>query len=98
VADLFANDNQGYAFRLDQLVASYLETDGLLESRTEGIEARIDNLDDRKAAAEYRLELVERRLRAQFSALDSLIGQLNTTSQFLTQQLAALPGFSNEQQ
>jgi flagellar hook-associated protein 2 len=98
LADLFANDNQGYAFRLDQLVSSYLETDGLLDSRTDGIEARIDNLDDRKAAAEYRLELVERRLRAQFSALDSLIGQLNTTSQFLAQQLANLPGFSNEQQ
>jgi flagellar hook-associated protein 2 len=95
IADLFANDNQGYAFRLDQLVTSYLESDGLLDSRTDGIEARIDSLEDNKESAQYRLELVERRLRSQFSALDALIGQLNTTSQFLTQQLAALPGISD---
>ena len=40
---------------------------------------------------ELRLERTEERLRAQFSALDSLLAQLNSTSTFLTQQLENLP-------
>ena len=39
---------------------------------------------------ERRLEGVETRLRAQFTALDTLLSKLSTTSTFLTQQLAKL--------
>jgi len=55
-----------------------------MESRLEGI------ADDRNALAD-RLVSIEERLRKQFSALDILISQLQNTSNFLTQQLAALP-------
>ena len=44
---------------------------------------------------ELRLENTEARLRAQFGALDSLLSQLNSTSSFLTQQLANLPLSNN---
>jgi flagellar hook-associated protein 2 len=37
-----------------------------------------------------RLADVEKRYRAQFSALDTLVASLTTTSNFLTQQLAAI--------
>lgn len=39
---------------------------------------------------EDRMISVEARIRAQFSALDTLVSSLNNTSSFLTQQLASL--------
>ena len=92
VAQLFAADGQGYANRLSTLADSWLDTDGLLDSRTDGLQARIDDLEDRQIAFERNLSLVEARYLAQFSALDALVGQLQGTGQFLTAQLAQLPG------
>ena len=42
----------------------------------------------------YRLIDNEDRYRKQFTALDSLVGQLLSTSNFLAQQLDNLPGFT----
>jgi flagellar hook-associated protein 2 len=94
VAQLFASDTQGFAKRLADLADSLLASDGLVEIRTDGLEARIDNIVDRQISFERNLEAVESRYRAQFSALDALVGQLQGTGQFLTAQLAQLPGAS----
>ena len=91
VSELFAHDDQGYLFRLDAAVTNLLDIDGLIDSREDGINSRIDNADRRIEGLEFRLTLTERRLRAQFTALDTLMGQLNGTSAFLTSQLSALP-------
>jgi len=37
-----------------------------------------------------RLDAMETRLRTQFSALDALVSKMNSTSNYLTQQLASL--------
>jgi flagellar hook-associated protein 2 len=50
---------------------------------------------DQRIQMEARLEQTEKRLRAQFTALDTLVGRLNSTSSFLTQQLASLSALSN---
>ncbi len=92
VAELFANDNQGYLFRLDSLIDGFVQTDGLISNREDGLNTRIDTTDKRISDMEYRLQLREKSLRDQFTFLDGLMGQLNGTSQFLSQQLAALPG------
>ncbi len=94
VADLFANDSQGYAFRFDALADSLLQADGLIDGREESLNSRISGVNDRQEAMEYRMGLIESRLRKQFSALDSLIVQMNSTGSFLSQQLALLPGAS----
>jgi flagellar capping protein FliD len=36
---------------------------------------------------------VEKRLRAQYSALDATMAKMQSTSTFLTQQLASLPKY-----
>lgn len=95
VAALFGDPAEGYAARLESLVDGWTQTDGLLQHRSDGIQDSIDSLEDRQAQMEYRLQLVEGRYRAQFTALDTLIGQLTATSNYLTQQLAALPGASS---
>lgn len=92
VAELFAKDGSGYARRFDDLVEGWLGGDGLVQSRTDGLDARIEQFEDRQLAMERRLEQVEARYLAQFSALDSLVSQLNGMSNYLLQQLAALPG------
>ncbi len=88
---LFANSD-GYAVRFNSLIESYIDsTDGVLTERVDGIEASIEDLTDQREALALRLESVERRLLRQFNALDALVGELTTTSSFLTQQLASLP-------
>lgn len=92
VADLFADAQNGYATRFESLTGLWLETGGLIESRTDGLDSRIEDLEDRQGAMDRRLEQIETRYLRQFSALDSLVSQLQGTSSFLTSQLASLPG------
>lgn len=89
--DATLNYSEGYAVKLERLAADLLATDGTIDSRTQGANASIKDLDKQRDALNRRLEGVEARLRAQFTALDTLIARLATTSNFLQQQLAALP-------
>lgn len=82
--------SQGYAFQLDKLAGSLLGNSGPIVSRTNGINASIKDIGSRRDALNSRLAATESRLRAQFTALDTLLGQLQTTSNFLTTQLGQL--------
>ena len=93
IAQLFANDNQGIAFRLEEKMDNYISFDGLIKTREDGLRNRIDYNETSQANMEYRLEQIEARYLKQFSALDSIISQSNATSSYLTQQLANLPSF-----
>ncbi|MCC6532564.1 MAG: flagellar filament capping protein FliD [Burkholderiales bacterium] len=84
------NFSRGYAATLDKLVEDFLASDGAIAARTEGINASIKTLDNRRDEMERRLQDVETRIRAQFTALDTLLGRMSATSTFLTQQLAKL--------
>lgn len=86
--------SHGYAFQLGQYLDTVLGNDGSLKARTNGIDSSIKSLDQRQAQLEARLTQIEKRYRAQFTALDSMISSMNSTSTFLTQQLASLPGSS----
>ncbi|HFD80019.1 MAG TPA: flagellar cap protein [Gammaproteobacteria bacterium] len=90
-AELFANDDQGYLFRLDGVVDRFIQLDGLIDNREDSINSNVRSIEDRIFDMEYRLQLREKSLLDQFNALDSLMGELQGTSAFLTQQLAALP-------
>ena len=91
MAEVFAHDDQGYLFRVDTLISDIIQADGLIDIRQDGLNSRMDRVDQRIADMEYRLELREQRLLDQFNTLDTLMGQLQGTSAFLSQQLAALP-------
>ncbi len=93
VGRLFS-ESGGYAERLDVLIEGFMTDDGRLDVRVDGVQARIDDLSEQRVALEERLIVIESRFRAQFTALDVLISELTTTSSFLTQQLANLPGFT----
>lgn len=87
IAEVFANDDQGYVYRLDARLDDLLASDGLIDSREDGIKASQKTLTTRIDSMEYRLELVEKRYRSQFTALDTLLGQMQGTSQYLLRSL-----------
>jgi flagellar hook-associated protein 2 len=82
---------RGYAARLDALLDAALGSNGTIAARTKGINATIDDLDSQREVLARRLAQIEQRYRAQFTALDALLGRLSSTSTFLAQQLAQLP-------
>lgn len=81
----------GIAEDLEGSVTGYLETGGVLDARTQGIQARIDDIGDQRLALDRRAEALQERYLKQFSALDTLLAQMQTTSNFLAQQLQSLP-------
>ena len=90
---LFANVD-GFATRLFDLTEGFLESDGIIEARTKGLTETIDGFADDREALNERLSSLETRLLRQFNALDSLLAQLTSTSNFLAQQLDNLPGYT----
>ena len=87
VTALFADQTQGFATRLYNRANGMLQSDGLIDSREDGLNERIRFTDNNMDQLKVRLENVERRFRAQFAALDSLVGSMQQTSSFLTSQL-----------
>ena len=83
--------SNGIVQGLNALLDSYLDSDGLISAREEGLNEELEEIGEQREKLELRLSGLEARLIARFSALDSLIAQFNTTSAFLTQQLANLP-------
>ncbi len=77
---------QAFSDKVEQLIG----TDGLISDRVDGINRSIQMLQDDQERMQLRLDAIEKRYRAQFTALDTLMASLQTTSSFLTQQLAAL--------
>jgi flagellar hook-associated protein 2 len=86
VAALFTGDN-GLAARLDAVVQRAAGSGGAIDGRTKGLDERLRGVADRRAALENRMVALENRYRAQFTALDGLVAQLRTTSDFLARQL-----------
>jgi flagellar hook-associated protein 2 len=68
-----------------------LGDDNVLDSRITSLNTRISEIGDERTAAERRLTAIEKRYRAQFNALDSLLNELNSTGSFISDQLANIP-------
>jgi flagellar hook-associated protein 2 len=91
LSGIFSSES-GYAVRLDSLIENLTASGGILSSRTTGLSSQVERIGEQREALEARIIGIEARYQAQFSALDSLLGQLNSTGDFLTLQLANLPG------
>lgn len=60
---------------------------GMVSNRIDGLNAAIERFKDNKEVLEYRIALIEKRYRAQFTGLDTLISKMNALSGSLTQSL-----------
>ena len=82
--------SQGFAFQLNNLATGFVGKDSLLKSKTDGLNVSIKTVADQAARFETRLDSIEKRYRAQFVALDATLSSMQSTSDYLTQQLASL--------
>lgn len=80
----------GFADKLLTTVGGYVGTEGAFTQRTNSLNAQLKDVAARRTALDARMEAVGNRYKAQFVAMDSMVAQLNSTSSYLAQQLAAL--------
>lgn len=83
-------DNDGFAQRVRRFADAALGSEGRISSRQKGLQDLISANGKRTEQLENRVELVEKRLRAQYTALDKNMGQLNGLSAYVSQQMAML--------
>ena len=93
VGQLFTADKAGVAVKLSDLLDRYLGSDGVFDARTATLNATVQDIADQRTALTARLTALQDRYTKQFNALDTLLAQMQSTSSYLTQQLANLPGF-----
>lgn len=89
VEKLFAG-NDGYALRLADTVADMLGSQGQIKAKDDALQSQKTSISRDQERLDERMSRVEARYQAQFSALDTLMAQMTSTSNFLSQQLAGL--------
>jgi flagellar hook-associated protein 2 len=83
--------SQGIIAPLQNVLSGFLDSGAILDSRTEGLQASIDDIEEDREALNLRLEAIEARFRSQFNALDVLLANLQSTGDFLQRQLDSIP-------
>ena len=82
----------GFAGALNDMLEFYTASDGLIQGRIDGKKEQIDSLDEDRIAFTRKMDSLEARLFAQYNAMDLLVAGLNSTSNYLIQQLDNMPG------
>ncbi|MEL1264272.1 flagellar filament capping protein FliD [Pseudoxanthomonas putridarboris] len=85
----FTGDS-GFAGKLQTAVGSYIGSNGAFTQRTSSLNAQIKDVAAQRTALDARMEAVGNRYKAQFVAMDAMVARMNSTSNYLAQQLAAL--------
>jgi len=89
-SDTLVPANNGFATLFRTQADQAIGVDGSIASRSEGLRERISRNEKRQAELEVRVAQTETRLRKQYTALDAQMGQLQSLSTYVTQQMAIL--------
>lgn len=87
--------SRGLAGELSSLIGDWLDSDGSFTAKTDGINSSIKVLTKKSDDLTARLPAIEARYRAQYAKLDALLSSMQSTSSYLTTQLAALSSSSS---
>jgi flagellar hook-associated protein 2 len=79
---------KGVANQLNEFLETQLSSTGTLVARNKSIESQRKDLVSRQDALNVRMAAFQARYQKQFTALDSLLSKMQSTSTYLTQQLA----------
>ncbi len=90
VAKLFSGDGST-GKRVADLVDSFTGANGAITSRNKAINERLNSVTVQREALDRRMERVQATYLAQFTAMEKIVAQLQSTSSFLAGQLAQLP-------
>ena len=75
---------------IDSAATGLIGSAGPISTKTESINLSIKAIGTRRTAIQSHLDDVQARYMKQFSALDTLMSNMNATSTYLTQQLASI--------
>lgn len=89
-SDVAAPGNNGIARQLYTLTDAMLGVDGTLTTRTGSLQQGIARNTADQERLERRVDQVEKRLRAQYTALDATLGRLSGIGSYVSQQMAML--------
>jgi flagellar hook-associated protein 2 len=67
-----------------------LKDGSALDSRNDSLQGDLKRIEKDTEALDVRMAVVEARYRKQFTALDALLTQLQTTSSYLSTQFASI--------
>jgi flagellar hook-associated protein 2 len=85
-SDATTVSNDGIATRLRRMADQAMGIDGTISTRTQGLQRSIERNNDRQESLNDQIARVEKRLRLQYSALDTQLGQLNGLQNYINQQ------------
>jgi flagellar hook-associated protein 2 len=84
-----------YSSSLKTVTDNLLATGGTVASRADGLTRSVADISKRREALNLRLTNIEKQYRAQFTALDAAVSSMQSTSTYLTQQLAGIANITN---
>ena len=82
--------NSGFAQRMREFVDGALSTAGRVSAKQTSLQSSITANGKRKDQLQAHIDLVEKRLRAQYQALDTQMSKLNSLSSYVSQQMSML--------
>lgn len=91
VKALFVGDN-GIMNKLTDSLSGYTGGSGVIQSKIDSYKSTLDRLSIERETFAEKMTALEARLFTQFNTMDLLVGQLNSTGDYLQAQLDNLPG------
>ena len=88
VVAMFTDDDGFAAAMRDQIDVYNDSVDGTLESMKDSLEGRISDLKDSVAEYDYRIARYEERLREQFTSMESMLGRMQGSSNYMSAYLS----------
>ena len=85
--DVFTRSEDGFGANVVAALDEFTRAGGLIGDREDGIGNRRSALDNQIERYDFRLEQTETRYRRQFTAMDRMVSDLQSTSSYLFQQL-----------
>lgn len=90
ITNLFTADD-GIATKLESLLDEYVKSNGIVDSKTTSLNDSIQDITDQRERFQIHIESYQARILQQFITMDTLVAQLNATSDSLAQALSNLP-------
>jgi len=82
--------SQGVAVKLDKMIADWTSSKGILSQRTANLNTRAKDIVKKTADFEVSMKTFADRITKQYTALDTMMTKLGSTSSYLQQQFDAL--------
>jgi len=79
---------KSFGYVVDEAFQDMVSDDGLIESKLDGLNKSVDDLEKRYDKMTTSLVALEKRYRARFTAMDTAIANMQTMSSYLTQLLS----------